>query len=115
MADRFEFPDDDTGAYLHLLTEMGVNLTLARKLSFTLLASDGLAAAAMSAKARDLGYSVSILPPDEELLDEGLTEWAVTCRRHVMPTHANITRILLELETAANALGCRADGWYFAD
>ena len=110
-----DFPDDENGAVLRAMAEAGVDLTVEREVEFLHLAPDESAAEALSTKARALGYEVEALPPDEESLEEGDTDWDVICTRRMVPTHADLTRCELELKAAANALGCREDGWGFAE
>lgn len=109
-----DFPADENGNVLRLMTAHGDDLTRARVVDFGHLLPDEAAARRMAAAAVQLGFAVQVEPiDDEEEVPAGQRagEWDVTCSQEMVPTHAGITAVERQLDALARSFGGRADGW----
>ncbi|MFN3649462.1 MAG: ribonuclease E inhibitor RraB [Armatimonadota bacterium] len=107
------FPDDENGRVLRAIAEQGVDLTIPRDVEFAHLFPGETEAGAFARQAASLGYRTEIYEPDEEALEEGVTDWDVICTRRMVPTHPEISRTEAELAAIAQQCGGQEDGWGF--
>jgi hypothetical protein len=108
-----DFPDDENGAVLRALQENGVDLMVERRVDFEHLFPSQDQAEAFAAALAAAGTDMFVAPPDDEDLEEDITDWNVTVSRAMVPTHAAISAAEAELDAVAQRRGGRADGWGF--
>jgi hypothetical protein len=102
-----ELPDDENGDVLRRMLHGGDDLTKARDIDFSVIFPTKSAAEEFADRFRRSGLKVTIHEWD------GYREqpWDVTVTRHMLPSHAEITRMEETLEQSATPLGGRNDGW----
>ncbi|GAB6195097.1 ribonuclease E inhibitor RraB [Lysobacter xanthus] len=99
-------PDDENGDVLRAMLEDGDDLTVAREIDFLLVFGEETAAKAFADAATqqdDLVVSAPIVD------DEGI--WQVIASRHMVPRHADITKLERALTVLAESFGGYPDGW----
>jgi NADPH-dependent ferric siderophore reductase len=99
-------PDDENGDVLRAMLEDGDDLTLPREIDFLLVFGDETAARAFAGAANALPDLIVSIPGVD---DEGI--WQVVASRHMVPRHADITRLEKELTVLAESFGGYPDGW----
>lgn len=99
-------PDDENGDVLRAMLEDGDDLTIPREIDFHLVFGDEAAARAF-ADAANAQPDLLVSMPGVD--DEGI--WQVTASRHMVPRHADITKLEKELTVLAESFGGYPDGW----
>ena len=99
-------PDDENGDVLRAMLEDGDDLTLPREIDFHLVFGDEAGATAFAEAAKLQPDLLASAPAVDE---EGI--WLVTASRHMVPRHADITRLEKELTVLAESFGGYPDGW----
>ncbi|WP_208108687.1 ribonuclease E inhibitor RraB [Cognatilysobacter terrigena] len=99
-------PDDENGDVLRAMLEDGDDLTIPREIDFHLVFGDEAAARAFVAAVNERPDLIVSVPGVD---DEGI--WQVTASRHMVPRHADITKLEHELTALAESFGGYPDGW----
>ena len=101
------FPHDENGAVLRRMRANGDNLNLARSIDFSVAIPDEQSAHHFSATVRAWGYAAIIkFPGPVQSLP-----WDVCVVKHMVPTHAAISKFEEDLGREAALVGGRNDGW----
>jgi Regulator of ribonuclease activity B len=102
-----DFPNDANGDVLRRIQKNGGDLTNPRNIEFTVVFPAEISAGKFAEYATGIGDKVSIsnsnCVPD--------LPWDVIVVKRMVPTHQAITRFEETLESAAEPLGGRNDGW----
>lgn len=101
------FPDDENGDVLRRTERNGDDLNISRDVNFSVVFPSEAEAAQFVANIRGLGLRASM--EKSNCVPE--LPWDVTVTKHMIPAHAEITRLEEMLEDAAGPLGGRNDGW----
>ena len=116
------FPNDANGAVLQSMVDAGMDLTQEHEIEFCHLFPDEDSALEMEKRMSDMNidcdlYNNAELMEDFEEdefgdVDESLAEgFDCICLVTMVPTHAEITRMELELGNIARECGGEPDGW----
>jgi hypothetical protein len=102
-----DFPDDETGDALRRLQADGDNLALARDLDFAIVFADEGSASKFAEHFAKPGNKVSV--SSSNCVED--FPWEVLVVTNMAPSHLGITQFEERLQTVANGLGGRNDGW----
>lgn len=101
------FPSDANGDALRRMKDQGDDLTLPRRIEYTVVFPNQNSALSFAQYIGTLGYDVSL---DFSETVEGLP-WEVIVVKHMVPSHDGIREFEIVLQTAADPLEGRNDGW----
>jgi hypothetical protein len=116
------FPNDANGAVLQSMVDAGMDLTQEHEIEFCHLFPDEDSALEMERRMSDMNIDVDLYNNAELMegaeadefgeIDESMGEgFDVICLVTMVPTHAEITRMELELGEIARECGGEPDGW----
>lgn len=98
-------PNDATGDALRRLRDDGANLCKPHDIDFHVAVPDESAAEHVSNAVRQMGFTASVSK------DEEGPDWTCCCTKSMVPDHAAISDIETTLDSIAEQVGGRADGW----
>ena len=101
------FPSDENGDALRRMHEAGDDLARSRDVDFTVVFPTENVAEKFAKHFRALGYAVSV--EFAQTVEE--CPWDVVIVSHMQPSHTEIGHFEDVLQSAANPLGGRNDGW----
>lgn len=99
------FPDDENGGVLRRMFDGGDDLSHPRIVDFCFAFPERQQAVAFAGIVDDRDLEVCISYYEEREM------WQTIVKRHMMPTHRDITALELRLASQAEAVGGEADGW----
>jgi hypothetical protein len=99
------FPDDENGEVLRRMFEQGDDLSKPRIVDFCFAFADRAQALEFAAIVEERDLEVCICYYKE------LDGWQAIVKRHMVPTHGEITSLELSLTNRAVSVGGKADGW----
>ena len=105
MSDPSQIPNDANGDVLRRMLRDGDDLSKPRMIDFCHIFPERRQALAFADIVDDREFEVSISYYEERDM------WQTIVKRHMVPTHADITEFELLLASKAESLGGKADGW----
>ena len=105
MADSAQLPNDENGNVLRRMLEDGDDLSKARTIDFCFIFPERGQALAFAEMVDDRELEVCISYNEERNL------WDAIVKRHMVPTHRDITAFEVSLASQAESVGGEADGW----
>lgn len=101
------FPNDENGDVLRRMEAEGDDLTRPRNIDFAVVFGNEASAEKFAEHFRKLGHEVSVanVGTDQDL------PWDVTVVQHMVPSHEGIADFECLLQSVADQLGGRNDGW----
>jgi hypothetical protein len=100
-----EFPDDENGDVLRRMYDDGDDLTQPRIIDFCFAFPERRQALAFAEIVDDRAFEVCISYYEEREM------WEVIVKRHMIPTHRDITTLEMQLAVQAESVGGEPDGW----
>jgi len=100
-----ELPNDATGDALRRLRDDGANLRKSHDIDFYVAIPSKSAAEYVSHAVSQLGFAASVSE------DEEGSDWTCCCTKSMVPDHAAINDIETMLDSIAEQVGGKADGW----
>jgi hypothetical protein len=101
------FPNDENGDVLRRMQAAGDDLSRPRKIEFTVVFSTGISAERFAEHFQCLGYRVSV--DFAETVEN--YPWDVVVTKEMQPSHAEIGNFEILLQSVADPLDGRNDGW----
>ena len=105
MSEFPHFPNDTNGAVLRRMFDGGDDLSKPRTLDFCFIFSERQLALAFAELVNEREFEVCIS------YYEAREMWEAKVRRHMIPTHRDITALESELAARAASVRGKADGW----
>ena len=99
---------EENAAVLRVHENQGSDLSLPRKVDFSLVFPDHSSAGAFSCEARLQGFVTTT-----EKVEQERDPWDVTASKEMVPSCSNITKAEEHLNSMAKNRGGRSDGWGF--
>ena len=107
MNSATQFPHDENGYVLRRMFEGGDDLSEPRIVDFCFAFPERRQALAFAELVDDRNLEVCISYYDEREM------WEAKVKRHMIPTHRDITSMELSLTVQAQSVGGEPDGWGF--
>jgi hypothetical protein len=105
VVDPLDLPNDENGDVLRRMAANGDALTAAREIDFEHVFETREAAAAFLADVASRGLKARLSRYEAKSM------WDVRVTRHMVPTHADISRLEMDLDEIAKKYLGRTDGW----
>ena len=99
------FPDDENGDVLRCMYDDGDDMSQPRIIDFCFAFPERKQALAFAEIVDDRDVEVCISYYEEREM------WQAIAKRHMIPTHQDITALELSLAAHAQSVGGEADGW----